>query len=88
MKYLVHIHAVDRMKARMLICSFQELFTAEHNWKDLPWITSFDGFVASAGSLLYSFEGQAMVGYLNTGTRSQLNVSRYIHPLVGSATRK
>ncbi|KAK6752411.1 hypothetical protein RB195_003687 [Necator americanus] len=38
-----------------------ELFTSEHNWKSLPWITSFDGVVASAGSLLYSFEGQAMV---------------------------
>ncbi|KAL6737150.1 hypothetical protein Aduo_010820 [Ancylostoma duodenale] len=38
-----------------------ELFTSEHNWKQLPWITSFDGVVASAGSLLYSFEGQAMV---------------------------
>ncbi|PIO63465.1 hypothetical protein TELCIR_14934, partial [Teladorsagia circumcincta] len=38
-----------------------ELFVAEHHWKDLPWVTSFDGVVASAGSLLYSFEGQAMV---------------------------
>ncbi|KIH60151.1 hypothetical protein ANCDUO_09604, partial [Ancylostoma duodenale] len=39
----------------------EELFTSKHNWKQLPWITSFDGVVASAGSLLYSFEGQAMV---------------------------
>ncbi|WKX91507.1 hypothetical protein Q1695_009944 [Nippostrongylus brasiliensis] len=38
-----------------------ELFTAEHNWRDLPWITDFSGVVACAGSLLYSFEGQAMV---------------------------
>nr|CDJ86349.1 Amino acid transporter domain containing protein [Haemonchus contortus] len=38
-----------------------ELFTSEHHWKELPWVTSFDGVVASAGSLLYSFEGQAMV---------------------------
>ncbi|KAK6049147.1 hypothetical protein COOONC_13348 [Cooperia oncophora] len=38
-----------------------ELFVAEHQWQDLPWVTSFDGVVAAAGSLLYSFEGQAMV---------------------------
>ncbi|XGW26793.1 hypothetical protein V3C99_007405 [Haemonchus contortus] len=39
----------------------EELFTSEHHWRELPWVTSFDGVVASAGSLLYSFEGQAMV---------------------------
>ncbi|CAI4229590.1 unnamed protein product [Auanema sp. JU1783] len=39
----------------------QELFTSSWQWKSLPVFTSFDGLVNCAGSLLYSFEGQAMV---------------------------
>ncbi|CAD6197911.1 unnamed protein product [Caenorhabditis auriculariae] len=39
----------------------EELMTSKHIWQELPWITSFDSVVMCAGSLLYSFEGQAMV---------------------------
>lgn len=52
----IPLGTVEKLKMNL-----KELFVAEHNWRSLPWVTSFDGVVASAGSLLYSFEGQAMV---------------------------
>lgn len=33
----------------------------KHEWKNLPWITDFNGVVLAAGAVIYSFEGQAMV---------------------------
>ncbi|KHN88857.1 Putative amino acid permease F59B2.2 [Toxocara canis] len=39
----------------------QELITAPHVTSELPWITNFNGIISAAGSILYSFEGQAMV---------------------------
>uniref|UniRef100_A0A1I7XJV3 Aa_trans domain-containing protein n=1 Tax=Heterorhabditis bacteriophora TaxID=37862 RepID=A0A1I7XJV3_HETBA len=38
-----------------------ELFTSRHSWRNLPWITNFDGITLAAGTVLYSFEGQAMI---------------------------
>uniref|UniRef100_A0A1I7ZFA2 Aa_trans domain-containing protein n=1 Tax=Steinernema glaseri TaxID=37863 RepID=A0A1I7ZFA2_9BILA len=40
---------------------FQKLIRAPHVTSELPWITDFDGIMTACGSILYSFEGQAMV---------------------------
>ncbi|KAI1712336.1 transmembrane amino acid transporter protein [Ditylenchus destructor] len=39
----------------------QHLLRADHVMGQLPWITNFDGVMTACGSILYSFEGQAMV---------------------------
>ncbi|KAI1732536.1 transmembrane amino acid transporter protein [Ditylenchus destructor] len=44
-----------------LIFIFQYLLRAEHILSQLPWITNFDGLMTCCGSVLYAFEGQAMV---------------------------
>ncbi|TMS35870.1 hypothetical protein L596_003167 [Steinernema carpocapsae] len=43
------------------IVIFQELIRAPHVTNELPWITDFNGIMTACGSILYSFEGQAMV---------------------------
>uniref|UniRef100_A0AC35EVQ3 Amino acid transporter transmembrane domain-containing protein n=2 Tax=Panagrolaimus sp. PS1159 TaxID=55785 RepID=A0AC35EVQ3_9BILA len=40
---------------------FQYLIRAEHVMSELPWISDFNGILTACGSILYSFEGQAMV---------------------------
>uniref|UniRef100_A0A914ZA79 Amino acid transporter transmembrane domain-containing protein n=1 Tax=Panagrolaimus superbus TaxID=310955 RepID=A0A914ZA79_9BILA len=40
---------------------FQYLIRAEHVINELPWISDFNGILTACGSILYSFEGQAMV---------------------------
>uniref|UniRef100_A0AC34FVM6 Amino acid transporter transmembrane domain-containing protein n=1 Tax=Panagrolaimus sp. ES5 TaxID=591445 RepID=A0AC34FVM6_9BILA len=40
---------------------FQYLIRAEHVMNELPWISDFNGILTACGSILYSFEGQAMV---------------------------
>ncbi|KAI1702739.1 transmembrane amino acid transporter protein domain-containing protein [Ditylenchus destructor] len=40
---------------------FLHLLRAEHVIGQLPWITNFDGIMTASGSILYSFNGQAMV---------------------------
>ena len=43
------------------INKFQYLIRSDHVLGELPWITDFNGILTAAGSILYSFEGQAMV---------------------------
>ncbi|KAI6239765.1 Aa-trans domain-containing protein [Aphelenchoides fujianensis] len=44
-----------------LIFIMQFLVRQPHVMSSLPWFTSFDGVLMATGSILYSFEGQAMV---------------------------
>ncbi|KAI6193224.1 Aa-trans domain-containing protein [Aphelenchoides besseyi] len=44
-----------------LIFIMQYLVRQNHITSELPWFTSFDGVLMACGSILYSFEGQAMV---------------------------
>ncbi|VDM49048.1 unnamed protein product [Toxocara canis] len=55
--------AISFMSNRLVIMfrCLQELITAPHVTSELPWITNFNGIISAAGSILYSFEGQAMV---------------------------
>ncbi|KAI1732537.1 transmembrane amino acid transporter protein [Ditylenchus destructor] len=50
-----------------LLFIFQYLLRAHHITDDLPWFTNFDGFMTASGSVLYAFEGQAMVLPMENG---------------------
>lgn len=49
------------LMASSLTFIFQYLLRQEHHLGSLPWITDFNGIMMATGSILYSFEGQAMV---------------------------
>uniref|UniRef100_A0A914YMV7 Amino acid transporter transmembrane domain-containing protein n=1 Tax=Panagrolaimus superbus TaxID=310955 RepID=A0A914YMV7_9BILA len=44
-----------------LVYVFQYLIRTPHNLAQLPWITDFNGIMTASGSILYAFEGQAIL---------------------------
>ncbi|VDO37794.1 unnamed protein product [Haemonchus placei] len=45
----------------------EELFTSEHHWKELPWVTSFDGVLPLENKLKHPQDMLGWTGVLTTG---------------------
>jgi amino acid permease len=59
--FITNFRNAGKGQCFILVIVFQYLIRQPHVMSTLPTITNFDGILMASGSILYSFEGQAMV---------------------------